>query len=90
MPNKDRSYHEPEEKPGDEGWLYREEQLLLTQVRADARHLHAKWVEVRTFSWVRPRPPVPQTSRRMLRHNALEAWSHMLKTGWVRCRPPVR
>jgi len=26
----------------------------------------------------------------MLRHNAIEAWSTMQKTGWVRCRPPVR
>jgi len=36
------------------------------------------------------RAPVVQTTRRMLRHNALEAWAHMQKTGWVRCRPPVR
>ena len=45
---------------------------------------HAKWVEVET----RPlrgggRPVV----RRMLRHNAIEAWQTMLKTGWVRCSP---
>ncbi|WP_370631240.1 DUF1651 domain-containing protein [Synechococcus sp. MU1611] len=26
----------------------------------------------------------------MLRHNAIEVWKSMLKTGWVRCRPPVR
>ncbi|WP_370629802.1 DUF1651 domain-containing protein [Synechococcus sp. MU1650] len=24
------------------------------------------------------------------RHNAIEAWEKMLKTGWRRCRPPVR
>jgi len=23
--------------------------------------------------------------RRMLRHNAIEAWTHMQKTGWKRC-----
>ena len=28
IPNKDRSYHEPPEKPGGEGWLYSEEQQL--------------------------------------------------------------
>ena len=90
MPNKNRSYHEPDEKPNGEGWLYSEEQQLLTQFRSDARTLHAKWVELRTFTWIPPRNPVPQTTRRMLRHNALEAWAHMQKTGWVRCRPPVR
>ncbi|WP_413443025.1 DUF1651 domain-containing protein [Synechococcus sp. MIT S1220] len=25
-----------------------------------------------------------------LRHNAMEAWHKMLKTGWRRCSPPVR
>ena len=90
MPNKDRSYHEPPEKPGGEGWLYSEEQQLRTQFRADARTLRAKWVELWTFTWIPPRPPVPQTTRRMLRHNALEAWAHMQKTGRRRCPPPAR
>ena len=35
-------------------------------------------------------PLVPQTRRRMLRHNAIDAWKHMQKTGWQRCSPPVR
>nr|WP_244281270.1 DUF1651 domain-containing protein [Synechococcus sp. UW106] len=26
----------------------------------------------------------------ILRHNAIEAWDKMLKTGWRRCSPPVR
>ena len=73
MTNKDRSYHELEEKPGGEGWLYSEEQQLLTQFRADARTLHAKWMELRTFTWIPQRPPVPQTTKRMLRQNSLEA-----------------
>ena len=90
MPNKHRSYHEPEGKPCGEGWLYSEEQQLLTQFRADARTLHAKCVELRTFTWIPPRPPMPQTTRRMLRHNALETWAHMQKTGWSRCPPPAR
>ena len=90
MPNKERSYREPEEKPGGEGWLYSEEQLLLTQFRADDRTLHAKCVELRTFTWIPPRPPMPQTTRWMLRHNALETWAHMQKTGWSRCPPPAR
>ena len=39
--------------------------------------------------WIPPRHPVPQTQRRMLRHNAVEAWQTMLKTGWQRCQPPM-
>ena len=87
MPNKDRRFHEAPQKAGGEGWFYSEEQQLLTQFRADARTLHAKWVELRTFTWVPPRPPVPQTTRRMLRHNAIEAWTHMQNTGWKCCAP---
>ncbi|MDC2984946.1 DUF1651 domain-containing protein [bacterium] len=26
----------------------------------------------------------------MLRHNAIEAWNTMKKTGWRPCHPPVR
>ena len=90
MSNKDHSDHESPEKPGSEGWLYSEEQQLLTQFRSDAATLHAKWVELRTFTWIPPQNPVPQNNRRMLHHNALEAWAHMQKTGWVRYRPPVQ
>ena len=79
-----------EKKPDGESWLYSEEQQLLIQFRSDAATLHARWVQMRTFTWIQLRPLVPQTARRMLRHNALEAWAHMQKTGWLRCRPPVR
>ncbi|WP_186508940.1 DUF1651 domain-containing protein [Synechococcus sp. RS9902] len=30
------------------------------------------------------------TQRRILRHNAIEAWQTMQKRGWMRCPPPVR
>ena len=81
MANKERSYHEPQEKPSSEAWLYSEEQQLLTQFRAAARTLHAKLVELHTFTWIPPRNPVSETTRMMRRHNALEAWAHMQKTG---------
>jgi len=90
MTNKDRATNPPPEKPGGEGWLVSPEQQLLCQFKPDSETVHAQWVAVRTYSWVPPRPPVPQTRRRMLRHNAIEAWDKMLKTGWQRCRPPVR
>ena len=90
MPSKDRATYDPPEKSGGEGWLVSAEQQLLCQFKPDAATAHAQWVAVRTYSWVPPRPPVPQTRRRMLRHNAIEAWETMLKTGWRRCSPPVR
>ena len=80
----------PPEIPGGEGWLVSPEQQLVCQFKPDSATVHAQWVAVRTYRWVPPRPPVPQTRRRMLRHNAVEAWDKMLRTGWHRCRPPVR
>ena len=90
MANKDRSHHEPPPKPGGEGWLFSSQQEKLVHFKPSMATVHAQWVEVRTFHWIPPRPPVPMTQRRMLRHNAIEAWGTMQKTGWVRCRPPVR
>ena len=89
MPLKDRSINPPLEKPGGEGWLENSQQQLACQFRPDAPSAHGQWVSVRTYSWIPPRQPVPQTQRRMLRHNAVEAWQKMLKTGWQRCHPPM-
>ena len=90
MAKKGRSFHEAPAKPGGEGWLFNQQQERLVHFKPEASTLHAEWVRVRTYGWVPPRPPVPMTERRMLRHNAIEAWSKMLKRDWVRCRPPVR
>ena len=57
------------------------------QLQVLAKQLLQAWHSQR---WIPPNPPVPQTRRRMLRHNAIEAWNTMLKTGWRRCPPPVR
>ena len=85
-----RATHEPPEQPGGEGWLVSAEQQKVVQFKPEASTAHAQWVAVRTYSWTPPSPPVPQTRRRMLRHNAIEAWNAMLKTGWRRYPPPVR
>ena len=90
MSNKDRSFHEAPEKGGGEGWLYSEQQQKLCYFKPDTAIVHAQWVAIRTYSYVPPRPPEPMTRRRMLRHNAIEAWETMRKTGWRRCPPPVR
>ena len=64
MANKDRSNHEPPEKPGGEGWLYSEQQQKLCHFKPSMATVHAQWVEVRTFQWIPPRQPVPMTRRR--------------------------
>ena len=90
MPNKDRSSNEPQEKSGGEGWLYSEQQQKIVQFKPDAPTAHGQWVILRTFHWRPPDYPIPQTRRRMLRHNAIETWQTMLHSGWRRCSPPVR
>ncbi len=90
MPIKDRSTHPPPEKPDGEGWLANADQQKIVQFMHDRPTAHGQWVILRTFHWRPPDYPIPQTRRRMLRHNAIEAWQTMLKTGWQRCSPPVR
>ena len=90
MPNKDRSFNEAPEKAGGEGWLYSEQQQKIVHFKPDAATADAQWVILRTFHWRPPDYPIPQTRRRMLRHNAIEAWETMQKTGWRRCPPPFR
>ena len=81
MPNKDRSFHDAPEKAGGEGWLYSEQQQKLCHFKPDTATVHSQWVAIRTYSYVPPRPPEPMTRRRMLRHNAIEAWETMQNTG---------
>ena len=75
--------YDASETPGGEGWIANQDLEQLCQFRPTSMSTHAKWVEVRTFHWTPPSyPPVPKTSRRMLRQNAIHAWQTMLKTGW--------
>jgi len=80
-----KSQHpEPHPQKNGEGWLLNEQEQLVVCFRNALASAHAQWVEIET----RPlrgggRPVV----RRMLRHNAIEAWQTMLKSGWVRCSP---
>ena len=85
-----RATHESPQQPRGEGWLVNPKQQKVVQFKPDAATVHAQWVAVRTYRWIPPNPPVPQTRRRMLRLNAIEAWNAMLKTGWRSCSPPVR
>ena len=61
------------EKPGVEGCLLKSQQQLVKQFKPDASTAHGHCVTVRTYRWIPPRQPMPQTQRRILRHNAVEA-----------------
>ena len=73
LANKDRSFHESPENACGEGWLYSEQQKLC-HFKPDTATVHSQWAGIRTYSYVPPRSPEPMTRRRMLRHNAIEAW----------------
>ena len=66
-----------------EGWLLNDEQRVICRFSNDLPSAHAKWIRVET----RPFRGGRATVRRMLRQNAIDAWTHMLKTGWKRCPP---
>ena len=67
-----------------EGWLLNEQQQKVVCFRHALPSAHAKWIEVETRPLRGGGQPVV---RRMLRQNAIDAWTHMLKTGWKRCPP---
>ena len=83
-------YKDSPAKACGEGWLVNDQQQKVVRFRNDMATAHAEWVTLATYSWKPPSPPVPMTQRRMLRHNAIEAWNTMKKTGWRPCHPPVR
>lgn len=90
MAFRDRDMSPPSDKPAGEGWLVNVDQQRIVQFRPETPTAHGEWVALRTYLWRPPQPAEPMTRRRMLRHNAIEAWKTMLKTGWRQCSPPVR
>lgn len=62
---------------------------LAVRFRSAPASAHGQWVflETASISEARRRPVVLQHRRRMLRHNALDAWTTMLNMGWVHCGP---
>ena len=84
MPKKNQPLVDRHPQKEGEGWLLNEQEQLVVCFRNTLPSAHGKWVEVET----RPRRDGGQAIvRRMLRHNAIEAWINMQKTGWVRCQP---
>ena len=85
MPKKNRPQVDRHPQKDGEGWLWSEQQQLVCRFRNDVQSQHSKWIAVENRSCLRDGPP--PIRRRMLRHKAIEAWTHMQKTGWVRCQP---
>ena len=85
MPNKDRPLVERHPPKDGEGWLLSTQEQKVCRFKNDRPTAHAQWVEVETRLLRGRGQPVV---RRMLRHNAIEAWETMHKTGgWKRCQP---
>ena len=84
MPNKDRPLVDRHPAKNGEGWLWSEQEQKVCRFRNDMPTAHAQWIEIETRSLSGNGQPIV---RRMLRHNAIDAWKHMQKTGWVRCQP---
>ena len=83
-------HSDKQEKAGGKGWLINPAQQKLMQLQPGSATAHAQWVAIRTFLLKPGETPTLITGRRMLRHNAIEAWQTTLKTGWTRCHQPRR
>ena len=85
MPNKDRPLVDRHAPKNGVGWLVNtQEQKVCSFTNANPT-AHAQWVVVETWSLSGQGQPVV---RPMLRHNAIEAWETMQKSGWwKRCQP---
>ena len=85
MPNKNRPLVDRHPPKKGEGWLLSAQEQKVCRFKNDMPTQHAQWVEVETRSLTGGGQPV---IRRMLRHNAIEAWETMQKSGgWKRCQP---
>ena len=79
MPNKDRQQVDRHPPKKGVGWLVNAQQGKVYSFTNNSPTAHAKWVIVETRPLSGGGQPVV---RRMLRHNAIEAWQKILKT-WV-------
>ena len=85
MPGKNRPLVDRHAPKNGEGWLMSAGGQKVCWFRNDTPTAHAQWVVVETRSLHGAGQPVV---RRMLRHNAIEAWETMQRTGgWTRCQP---
>ena len=84
IPKKDRPLVDRHPQKSGEGCLLNEQEQLIVCYRNALPSAQAKWIELETRPMRGSGQPIV---RRMLGHNAIEAGTHMQKTGWVRCQP---
>ena len=85
MPNKDRPLVDRHAPKNSVGWLVNTQEGKVCSFTNANPTTHAQWVVVETRPLRGGGQPV---IRRMLRHNAIEAWETMQKSGgWKRCQP---
>ena len=84
MPKKNRPLVNRHPQKNGEGWLLNEQEQLIVCFRNALTSAHAKWIELETRPMRGNKAPMV---RWMLRQNAIEAWTHMQKTGWNRFQP---
>ena len=76
MPNKDRPLVDRHAPKDGVGWLMNDQEQQICRFQNDMPTQHAQWVVVKTRPLRGGGQPV---IRRMLRHNAIEAWKTMQK-----------
>ena len=85
MPNKNRPLVDLHATKNGVGWLMNYQEQKVCRFQNDMPTQHAQWVVVETRPLRGGGQPV---IRRILRHNAIEAWETMQKAGgWKRCTP---
>ena len=84
MLKKDRPLVDRHPQKNGEGWLLNEQEQLAVCFRNALPTAPVKWIELETRAMRGSKAP---TVRQMLRHNPIEAWTHMQKTGWKHCQP---
>ncbi|AII44433.1 hypothetical protein KR100_13855 [Synechococcus sp. KORDI-100] len=74
---------------GCEGWLVNADQHKMVQFKPDVPTTHAEWVVLRTFHWRPQVYQIPQTRRRMLRHNPIDTSETMAVQPCLICKRKI-
>ena len=77
-------------RPRGHRWLVNVDQHKVVEFKPEEPTADGQWVTLRTFHWRPPDYPIPESRRRMMKHEAIDVWEKMLSAGGRQCSPPVR
>ncbi|WP_353616639.1 DUF1651 domain-containing protein [Synechococcus sp. A15-28] len=77
-------------RPRGHAWLVNVNEQKVVEFKPEDPTADGQWVTLRTFHWRPPDYPIPESRRRMMKHEAIDVWEKMLSAGWRQCSPPVR